>query len=121
MMVVDLSGNGFGTRATGQAHDWTEGTGVIPASGLITIPAPPNGAARKWLIFQNQSAVSLSIGTASVNANGVATTTNTISIPAGGSIVYNGGGSGSGPFMPHGAVIISGVAGSALTVLEELG
>lgn len=56
----------FVEPAAGIPHDWTEGTGVLPSGGSITIPA---NAARRLLLIQNQSAVTIPVSIGAVLAN----------------------------------------------------
>lgn len=121
-LVQDVGSSGFGSASVSLPHDWTEGTGVIPSSGSITIPNPSaNGQTRKWLLIQNQSAVTISVGVQSVSAAGVIGTSN-ILLGAGGGIGTQGGAQefGLGSYKPNSAVTISGAVGSQVLVLEVL-
>ena len=122
-LVTNDSGfSGFGTLGSSLPHDWTEGTNVLPASGTIIVPNPSiTGQSRKWLLIQNQSAVTISVGVQATTALGNTVTSN-ILIASGGAIGSQGGGQefGLGSWKPNSAVTISGPVGSQLLVLEVL-
>jgi hypothetical protein len=121
-MVADLSGNGYGTRVIGYPHDWTEGTNVLPASGSIVIPNPPNGAKRKWLMIQNQSAGVIGVSYQSVTALGNVAIPNLFLDPGSGVGAQGGGDErGAGAWSPNGTVTITGTPGAQLLVIEVLG
>lgn len=121
-MVIDVSNNGFGSPRQTYPHDWTEGTGVIPAAGSIVIPAPTGGVKRKWFVFQNQSAVTLSLQYEARDAQGN-TVFATMLIGSGGGVGTQGGGDERGNgFWSTNGIIKVGVsnAGAQVLVLEVL-
>lgn len=119
-MALD-PGGGFGSPSSGIPHDWTEGTGVLPTGG-ITIPNPSiTGQSRKWLLIQNQSAVTLSVNV-QATTNGGASVLGVILVASGGGIGVQGGSQefGLGSWTPTGQVTVTGAAGSQCCVLEIL-
>lgn len=104
--------------ASGLPVDWTNGTGVLPAGGVITIPANKN---RKWLYVQNLDITALTVGLASVEAIDFATaSTPTVPLPAAATAGAAGGALDRTltNFMPLGAITITGTAGKQVVALE---
>jgi len=110
-------------EVSGYPHDWTEGTGVIPASGTISIPNPAvKGLSRQWLFIQNQSAVTITVTVTAVKAD-MTTTVNATILLAPGSLAGTQGGAYEqmhSVFSIGGAITVSGTAGSQVAVLEKL-
>ena len=122
LVVQDGSYAGFGSPGASLPHDWTEGTGVIPAGGVITIPNPSlNGQTRKWLFIQNQSAVTIAVNVYAVTAQGNASIVPII-LASGGSVGSQGAAQNFGPatWVANNALTITGAAGSQVAVLEVL-
>jgi hypothetical protein len=103
---------------SGLPIDWTKGTGVLPAGGIITIPA---NAQRKLLYVQNADTTALTVGLTGVSAADD-TTVATPAIPlAAASAAGNAGGVFDrhfGNFVPLGPIVITGTAGKQLVAIE---
>lgn len=120
LVTNDVGGSGYGSPTANIPHDWTEGTGVIPAAG-ITIPAPSaSGQSRKWLLIQNQSGGTINVGVQALNAQGAVVTAN-ILLASGGVAGTQGGAQefGRGSWNPNSPIVITG-AGLQALVLEVL-
>jgi hypothetical protein len=122
MPVTDVSGDGSYSIPGSIPHDWTEGLGVFPTGGVITVPAPALGYMRKWFLVQNQGPTQITLAfQARTKANAVAVA-NIILAP--GSAAGTQGAAderGGGMWNTCGTVTITGVAGDAVLVLEVLG
>lgn len=122
-MTVDAALGGSDFVFNGYPHDCTEGTGVFPAGGVITLANPTlRGMTRKWLFIQNQGAADIRVTFAATLANG--STLSTVSV-----ILSAGAGAGLAGasyenfhqlFSIVGAITITGAAGAAIVVLERL-
>ena len=119
-MVNDISNAGFGSPSSSLPHDWTEGTGVLPASGQIIIASPSvNGQTRKWLFIQNQSAATISIIVAALKGNGAASTTTLLLAPGAGAGTMGGSLEwGGASWAVNSAVTVTGAAGAQVAIME---
>lgn len=120
-MALD-PGGGFGSPSSSLPRDWTDGAGVIPASGSIVIPNPSTtGQTRKWLLVQNQSASTLTVLVQALTSGGAL-----VNVPillTGVGAATQGGGqefSAVGSWCPNSQITISGTAGIQCCVLEIL-
>ena len=102
--------------ASGPATDWTNGTGVFPAGGVITVLA---NTERQWFYVQNRDLGEVTVAYATQYANGLGSSTEIISLnPA--SASGNGGGTeerGTLTFLPEGQIVITGTAGQKVAIL----
>lgn len=120
---MDVSGNGTSITLNGFPHDWTEGTGVFPASGIITIPNPQLlGLTRKWLLIQNQDVASITVKFNATLVDGVTVTAASLLLASGGSVGSAGGSYENAHqwFSAVGVITITGAAGGQVLVLERL-
>lgn len=120
---MDISGNGTSVQFNGFPHDYTEGTGVFPAGGVITLPNPTLlGLSRRWLLIQNQDAADIKVTVDATLVDGVTLTTTAIIIPNGGSAGVAGGSYENYHQLPSlsGVITVTGVAGNKVLVLERL-
>jgi hypothetical protein len=108
---------------TGLPHDWTEGSGVFPGTGVITIPNPgAQGLTREWLYVQNQDTTPVTVSITCALNDGSTTTFGKISLGA----ASIKGGQGGSYEQPHGRqavsgpVVITGTAGNNVCVMEKL-
>lgn len=117
--INDTSGNGFGTRGSTIPQDWTGGTGVFPAGGVITVPAPAAGSRRSWMMVQNQGAAQITVSYQAVTALGNNSVVNMV-LATGGVAGSQGGADerGLGSWRPNGTVVITGAVGAQVLVLE---
>lgn len=100
-------------------HDWTEGTGVFPTGGVITVTAPVGGLTRKWLLIQNQGAAAITVSFQAKNKFGVAVVANMLLATGAGAGTQGAADErGSSFWNTCGTVIISGSAGDNVLVLE---
>lgn len=110
-------------EVSGYPHDWTEGTGVIPASGTISIPNPSvKGLSRQWLFIQNQSAVTVTVTITAVKADMTSTVNATILLAPGAGAGAQGGAYENlhSLLSIGGAITVSAAAGTQVAVLEKL-
>lgn len=122
MPVIDVSGDGGYSIPGSIPHDWTEGTGVFPASGIITVAAPPLGYTRKWLLIQNQGAAGITVSFQAKTAAGTASTVNVLLAEGAGAGHQGAADERGGSFWNTcGTIIITGAVGAAVLVLEVLG
>lgn len=122
-MTIDSSNNGFGIPFNGFPHDCTEGTGVFPASGIITLANPALiGCTRKWLVIQNQSAASITIKFNAMLSDGITPSTVSMILASGGGIGTAGGSYENEHqwFSAVGVITITGAAGGQVLILERL-
>lgn len=122
-MALDVGGSGFGVPFNGFPHDWTEGTGVFPAGGVITLPNPAlQGMTRRWLFIQNQDAVDIKVTVSATLADGITQTTANIVLSNGGGVGLAGGTYENFHQLPSlvGVITVTGVAGNKVAVLERL-
>lgn len=118
-VLIEASDGGSYILPDAIPHDWTEGTGVFPAGGSISIPAATGGTRRKWLYIQNQDVYAVSVSVAAKTALGNACTAVITLAPA--AITGGQGGSderGKGSWAPNFAVTVTGTAGAQVCVLE---
>jgi hypothetical protein len=122
MPVIDVSGDGSTTIPGSIPHDWTEGTGVFPTGGVITVPAPPLGFTRKWFLVQNQGPTAITLSFQAKKATGAAATANILLAQGAGAGTQGAADErGGSVWNTCGTVVITGVAGDAVLVLEVLG
>ena len=102
------------------SHDWTEGTGALPASGEIDIPAPATGLRRHWLFIQNQGAATLPVRYEGRRADGVTQSFVTILLAPGASSGVQGSSDerGLSAFVPQGQVKVGNSSISALNNMQ---
>lgn len=120
---MDVSGNGTSVQFNGFPHDWTEGTGVFPAGGVITLPNPQLlGMKRVWLMIQNQDLGNVTVKFNSTLVDGATLSTATLVLaPAAAS-----GGAGQAYENYHqlpslvGVITVTGTAGQKVLVAERL-
>ena len=102
----------------GQPVDWTGGAGVLPAGGVIIIPANLN---RRWLYVQNLDTMTVTVGIAGVSSADDATVA-TPAIPL--APAASAGAAGGildrhlQNFVPTGAITITGTAGKQVVIME---
>lgn len=98
-------------------HDGTEGTGVFPAGGVITLPNPAIlGLTRKWLFIQNQAASNVVVTFATrLNDGATPSTAGTIILTQ--NAAYE---NYHHAFSVTGAVTVTGTAGAAVSIIELL-
>lgn len=122
MPITDVSGDGSYSIPGSIPHDWTEGTGVFPVGGVITVARPPLGYMRKWFLVQNQGPTQITLAFQAQTKTGAAATANII-LAAGSGAGSQGAADerGDGMWNTCGTVVITGVAGDAVLVLEVLG
>lgn len=121
--MADLSGNGTSITLNGFPHDWTEGTGVFPASGVITLPNPALlGLSRRWLFIQNQDAADIRVTISATLIDGVTQTTAAMILSAGAGAGLAGGSYENYHQLPSlvGVITITGTVGNRVAVLERL-
>jgi hypothetical protein len=102
-------------------HDWTEGTGTLGSSGLITLPSPVAGnTQRRWLYIQNQSAATITVQYEARLANGTTQSFGKILLAPGTAAGTQGSGDerGFAAYVPQGIVTISGAANAQVAVME---
>jgi hypothetical protein len=122
-VTVDAANGGSDFVFNGLPHDWTEGTGVFPAGGVITIPSPTlKGMTRKWLFIQNQDIGVVTVQLNATKADGSTTTTASVVLAAAAGAGLAGGAYENfhQKFSVVGQLIITGTAGQKVLVLERL-
>jgi hypothetical protein len=122
-VTIDVSNNGFGVPFNGFPHDWTEGTGVFPAGGVITLPNPTlTGQSRRWLFIQNQDAADIKVTINATLSDGATVTTASLILSSGGGAGLGGGTYENFHQLPSlsGVITVTGTAGNKVAVLERL-
>jgi hypothetical protein len=109
-------------------HDWTEGTGTLGASGLITVPSQVptlndgvmSKTQRKWWLVQNQSAGTIEVQYEARLANGTTQSWITLLLVPGASAGTQGSSDerGFSAFVPQGIIKVSGAANAQVAVAE---
>lgn len=108
--------NYLGVPAIGFETDWTDGAGVVPGGGTITIVAPTSGATRIALTVQNQSsAYPVTVQRTGLNASDPTgpTTLITTKLSPGASMVL-----GPNDFVPQGSILVNGQPGEGIAVSD---
>jgi len=103
--------------AAGTPVDWTNGSGVFPGGGSITIPADTT---RQWFYVQGRDTTEVTVAYAVINPNGSGAGTASISLDPAKAAGGQGGAEERDAtiFMPaRGQIIVSGTAGKQVTVL----
>ena len=103
--------------AYGTATDWTNGTGVFPSGGTISLPADNT---RQWLYVQNRDVGEATVQYSGNYANGSTGVFSPVALNAASQSGFGGGTEEreATVFMPaRGTVVITGTAGQKVTVL----
>jgi len=107
--------------AAGTATDWTNGTGVFPSGGVITIPADTG---RQWFYVENRDLGEVAIAYSVTYANGSSGFSSPIDLDPASASGKQGGieERDAQQFMPaRGVITITGTAGQKVTVLTANG